>query len=189
MNSLALILCGTICDNHYRELISWLCKESDIVTFNLPKYDKKILTKKNKKIFPESELSGLQMSNDLCDCYSPSEELKTYFCSILDEIILSYLDVEYAGTLSIYENEVVVLKSNENVKNYLMKESNLYEWKYPKLPEDMCFYKNDKCIAQVIAHEQYCFIFDIKHSKKKLREIGIETRLIHLNRPKLSLTQ
>lgn len=188
MKSFALCLNGNICDEQYKMLVSWLCNKSDMITFNMPNYNKKIITKKNKRIFPDCELYDV---HDLSksDKYSiPSEKMTAIFRPVLNDIICSYLDVEYAGQLSIYESEIIVLKSTDLVKKFLLNANELYAWKHPYLPEDLCFYKKGKCIARVIAHEQYCFIFNIKkHFQKELAKYNIKFNIVYIKRPMLSL--
>lgn len=48
---------------------------------------------------------------------------------------------------------------NNATKLFLKDYSNsLFDWRYPELPEDIMFYKNNKCILAVCSHEKYFLV-------------------------------
>lgn len=84
-------------------------------------------------------------------------------------------DKKYCGVISktekIFQNFYIkknvdkknTLKSfvyfnNSYVKDYLKKARSIYIWDYPNGIENLCFYKDDKCIFESITHEDI-FIF------------------------------
>ena len=55
--------------------------------------------------------------------------------------------------------KVYYYKVDSNTKNILKEESDsLFEWEQPKLPEDLCFMKNDTVWISTCSHEGYCDI-------------------------------
>ena len=48
---------------------------------------------------------------------------------------------------------------NNATREFLKDNSNtLFDWIHPKLPEDLMFYQNDKCILAICSHERYFLI-------------------------------
>ena len=72
----------------------------------------------------------------------------------------------YVGEESVYPKEVYYYDtlglSNEP---FNMVES-IYDWRYPNLPEDLCFFKGETCWFKSIAHEQMAFIYDDSEETK-----------------------
>lgn len=71
--------------------------------------------------------------------------------------------------------EIMFYKTSNNVKDYLLKNENLYDWLNPDFPEDISFFSNGYCWLYSIAHENLCYIYcDSKEEYDYLKSIGIE---------------
>lgn len=69
--------------------------------------------------------------------------------------------------------EIIFLKTNEKVKNYLLSNKNMYNWLHPYYPEDLSFFKNGYCWLSTVSHEQECFINCNEKEFVELKEIGL----------------
>lgn len=71
--------------------------------------------------------------------------------------------------------EVLFLKTNQSVKEYMLTNKNLYQWLNPKYPEDISFFKNGYCWLYSVAHEEMCEIYceNIKEYEY-LKSLGIK---------------
>ncbi len=64
--------------------------------------------------------------------------------------------------------------SKSILENFLLKNSNLYDFKYPNLPENLYFYKDDQLIFVSVAHEKLCFFYNQEDNiKKELLQLGL----------------
>ena len=65
------------------------------------------------------------------------------------------------------------LKIDDFLENQLLKNRALYEWDFPNLPSNICFYKNDKLWLETIAHEEICRIYtEDEEEIEYLKELG-----------------
>ncbi|GAA0177102.1 hypothetical protein SH2C18_03880 [Clostridium sediminicola] len=64
------------------------------------------------------------------------------------------------------------------VKSYILQGKGLFNWKYPNLPDDLCFFLNGYCWFCTVSHEGYAtmFLSDFKEVEK-LRKIGLKFEL------------
>lgn len=70
--------------------------------------------------------------------------------------------------------EILFYKTSKEVKDYLLTNKNLYNWLNPKYPEDISFFKDGKCWANSVAHEESCFICcEDEFEYEYLKSIGI----------------
>lgn len=66
-------------------------------------------------------------------------------------------------------------KINENLKEYLLSNKNLYAWLNPKYPEDISFFKNGYCWLYSVTHEKICNIYcENEQEYEYLKSIGIK---------------
>lgn len=68
--------------------------------------------------------------------------------------------LKWAGTEMRGTGAFVYHYNTDQKANKIIKEvsNSLYDWMYPDLPEDLCFYKNGKPWLIDIAHENYSYI-------------------------------
>ena len=68
-----------------------------------------------------------------------------------------------------------VYLNNQAVKKYLKSADSIYHWNYPNDIENLCFYKNDVCVFESVAHEDY-FVFysENKTEIERLKEYGLK---------------
>jgi len=79
---------------------------------------------------------------------------------IEDHFIETKIQNEWETTRLLDETAYVFyFKFNNATREFLKDNSNsLFEWIYPKLPEDLMFYKDNKCILATCSHERYFMV-------------------------------
>lgn len=116
--------------------------ECDVISFCLPIYSGSEFEEYKKKIKP------------LLGAFEPN-------------LIHSEKTNCYAGQETEHLNEVYYYSTiGLSGEPFKMAES-IYDWLYPDLPEDICFFKEGVCWFQSIAHEKLCFVYD---SSKKTKD-------------------
>ena len=92
-------------------------------------------------------------------------------------IIQRYLSKSYFIMKQSYVCDIVAFRLFKGAKERLYNYPNLFDWQYPDLPEDLCFFRKgtSKCWLQVIAHEDYAYIFDeTEGDEEMLNNCGIK---------------
>lgn len=151
-------------NEQYNLFIQFMLKRSDVFTFFLPNFQKKMVTVDNKKMFDDLEIGTTICYDDgenflaYKQCVAPRIEL------IEKNIIRRFIDVKYCGDIYNYECEIYVVKIDNTLNDDFFSVKGLWDWKYPYFPEDICFYKNKKCFMRSIAHEEMCMIYDSDQS-------------------------
>lgn len=164
----------------YITLLNLLYEYCDAVTFNVQNVFQEHITDENLKYFDEFELKEIG--------YTPNNYVNTYDCKEYMEykkslepflsqfnnfVIRRYEDVEYCGYMYRNKMDIFVIELNDNVVKLLKKSTGLYKWCYPDRPNDLCFYKDNKCFLRSVAHEGLCFIYsNDRRLKKKLVNLG-----------------
>lgn len=70
--------------------------------------------------------------------------------------------------------EVMFFKTDNELKNYMLSNRDLYKWLNPNYLEDVSFFKNGYCWLYSVAHEDLCVIFcESEEEYNYLRSIGI----------------
>lgn len=137
----------------YELLIDLISELSDTVAFRIPNREKAI----------EKDSDGENMA-EFDGCKKRMAELFEK-ARIDGEILNSYETDD--GCFEVY-----VLLLSEKVKSFLEKSRSLYRWKYPRRPEDLCFFKNGKCVMKSVTHEKRCFLYVDKRKILNILERG-----------------
>lgn len=70
--------------------------------------------------------------------------------------------------------DICIYQSCEEVKPYLLRVEHLFQWMYPYYPEDLCFFKDNKCWFYACSHEERSYILaDSKDEVKAFEDMGI----------------
>lgn len=151
---------------HYNDLIIYLYNCCDMFSFNFPNCTGKY----GYHVYRENFRQKL-------------DELNPF-------IINHYFNYEYNDSIRNGGDpyEIFHIAFTENTIWFLMLGLGLYNWVYPNLPEDICFYKKGKCFLKSISHEKRCCIYtDDIYDKLILRKIGLKLiELPHEEAPRIS---
>lgn len=168
---------GKIENGKYYLLLDYLFSKCDVFTFHLPDKFNEFISENNIEYFPWCNLNTYVNSID-------SKEFEEYKNSIEYRVrefrrffIKEYIDVEYAGNIYGNKMEIKVIRFDESLLGALKATSGLYDWQYPKMPEDLCFYSQGKCFLRSVAHEKMCIIYsDDYDTIYTLKKIGLKYR-------------
>lgn len=111
---------------------------------------------------------------------------------IIDEfrnyILTSYNSLEYLGFQYYNKLEIFVVKFCEYTRNILIESKGILSWKFPNMPDDLCFFRNGVCLLRSVAHENLIFLYtNDKVMRKELTDEGfILQRSIDENVPKIN---
>lgn len=136
-----LIIKNDIKDYKYDDLLSYMTLRCDTFTFVVPDFE-------------TNSPAGFR-SNDFIEY---KKRINWRLDALKPYIIKVYNDKDYFGNWQDYYQEIYVVQFNEFSKGCLAS-SSLYSWKYPELPEDLCFFSKGKCFLRSVAHEEMCWIF------------------------------
>lgn len=165
-----MLIKGKIENEQYKRLIKYAFQKSDAIMFVF-----------RKDGFNDQQISKLEKtSNDL------KTEFKDYILKIRNGAYWVFTKVGYSK-LGIYNSkfkdqpnfdklfEVLFYKTNKELEEYVLSNSNLYSWLNPYYPEDISFFKNGYCWLYSIAHEELCDIYcENEEEYNYLKSIGIE---------------
>lgn len=136
----------------YRRMIAYYLRESDYFTFFIPDYS--VLSPIESK---QQKVSGGYVDKDTDKLISAweKEQLGDISTSIVYKTeSFSYLGYKYGHLCKTF---VVSTSDIVTCKKFLLRAKSIWDWQYPKLPEDICFFKNGKCIFRSVAHERLVF--------------------------------
>lgn len=64
---------------------------------------------------------------------------------------------------------------NNLLEQELLNRNSLFEWNFPVLPSNLCFYRNKKKWMETISHEEICRIYiDSQKEFEELKKIGVK---------------
>lgn len=139
------ILGESIQGESYKSLIDYLLNKANIVSYEILKMSDSIYDDDDKKYYD----SILKMEKTFCNFYKKNIDER---CTLRSFVYLN----------------------NPVVRNYLKRADSIYHWNYPCDIENLCFFKNDKCIFESITHENYFVFFpENKTEIEALKECGI----------------
>ena len=144
----------------YDLFIKFMLKKCDIFTFFLPNFGKEVVAVDNIFKFPNDEIGTIKYNHSYTDFQSYKKRVSERIDLISNNIIKKFNDVKYCGDVYTYDCEIYIVKINKFLNIDFFSSHSLFDWKYPFLPEDICFFKEGKCFMRSIAHEQMCFIYD-----------------------------
>lgn len=90
--------------------------------------------------------------------------------NILKELKQDFIKMEPYGV----RGNTYCYKISSKVKELLLKENKLYDFSYPKNPENICLLNNDTTWMEIVSHEQMCTIYGNEEDANYLDKIGIE---------------
>ena len=77
--------------------------------------------------------------------------------------IFSFKGNQWPSMVTLNENnhiyDITLYRADIGVETALVKEGKLFDWDYPRLPMDLCFYKNSYAWFVSCAHEKYACIY------------------------------
>ena len=152
-----LIINDSISKKAYNELLLFLIKKSDTYMFHLPNMGKILVNQRNHKDSPDYPL-GYTEIDDQKDHFNYVDKVKIHLKKIQSDIISSHIDTGYLEQTFNIEIEVFNVNVSEKTFDFFSITDSFYEWQYPNLPENPCFFINGKCIFECIAHEKMCVI-------------------------------
>lgn len=166
---------GKIKGAKYHKLLDYLFIKSNIITFHIQNNFQTYINEKNIKFFSIPNFKDYKNKEDCEEFIKHKRKVEKYITPFRRFFIKEFEDVEYAGGLYVNKMEIKVIKFDEALLKVLKNTEGLYDWKYPNMPEDLCFYNEDKCILRSVAHENLCFIFaDDDEIIHKIKEIGFD---------------
>lgn len=72
------------------------------------------------------------------------------------------------------ESNTYYYKITPKIKEFLLKESKLYNFLYPNNPENICILNNDTVWLQTVSHEKICTIYGNKKDAEYIEKLGIK---------------
>lgn len=145
----------------YKKIITKLIKQSDFITFHIPNYGK--ILKSYDDIHEE------EYTNEFNEDYLEyRKHCLTQIKEIQDDIIEVYNDTDYCTQSYEYELEIYVVRTSTEVEKFLLSFNHFNEWQYPNMPEDLCFYKGNKCLFESITHEN---MYNVRNDLDKVIRI------------------
>jgi hypothetical protein len=140
----------------YNELIAYLTRHCDSFSFHLPNMGKMLVNERNAQYFPEYPIGYTEEIDQ--------EKHRIYIGSvqpliniISNDIIKQWKDTGYLDQISSIETEIFHALISPQTPIFFATAERILAWKYPKLPEDPCFFSNGICVFQCIAHESMCY--------------------------------
>lgn len=115
--------------------------------------------------------------------YSEKEKMKVStreIKNLLTQFKMYSRDVnEWPGTITLNDNHhiyrLVMYRATLEAKEALAKANSLFEWDYPKLPMDLCFYKNGYAWFAASSHEQWAELYVSDESVvDDLKKMGVK---------------
>ena len=86
---------------------------------------------------------------------------------------------EYVNAKFRYTTQIIRAKLFPEIKS-MIKSTHIFEWQYPNMPEDICFFKGTLCRFLSTAHENEFYICnETKEDKLFLSKIKVEYSIIH----------
>jgi len=164
-----------ITDKSYYQLIDYILKRCDMFSYFYPHNNKIIVTSKNSEIYPEYEIGFESIRPGEDEYIQNVSNLQWRVEYIRNKIIKSYEDVEYVGSTCGCACQITIAQLDESIGGYFKSTSGLYDWIFPDMPEDLCFFSKGKCWLRSIAHEKLCFIYiEDDFEKNVLKQMGLK---------------
>lgn len=154
----------------YIKLIYLMLDYCDKMVFQLPNTFKHF---DEEKINADDTIESVNFvaleNNDLFCRYKNKVKFAVKMSGVAKNIINEYESLTYYGKKCNHTFDVFVMSVGSNLRDYLFLTDSIYDWKYPDLPEDICFFKNNKCVLETITHEKLTFLHT--DDKELLRKI------------------
>lgn len=157
-------ICETINENRKDILAEYVeanKKEEEIIDRI---YNKLQLSRNKYRNYSKSRISYIFFITIEKEIYD--EKVK----NILKELKQDFIKIEPYGV----RGNTYCYKISSKVKELLLKENKLYDFSYPKNPENICLLNNDTTWMEIVSHEQMCTIYGDEEDSNYLDKIGIE---------------
>lgn len=156
-------VCSTI---QYTKLLEYIFRTCNKVSFHFPNFEntfenpKEIKLGKNGTVNQEY-VEYLNKNHELISlCFQRGGK--------------KYVAHTYMGAKFRYNTQVIDVNLFPKLKE-MIKKVHIFEWQYPNLPEDLCFFADNKCRFYSVAHEHEFFICnETKEDLKFLSENHFE---------------
>lgn len=154
-----VFILGDIKDNKYSSLIKYLYTKCKRITFFITdfsiKLDKVNITKYHFGK-PIVSLDEYDLNPSFLEYVNLIEKK---IPTTMKNVIKKYFDFKYPHTVSDRLILVYEIEFTEEVLYELINiNRDLYSFSYPDLPEDICFYVEDRILISTICHEEECAI-------------------------------
>lgn len=174
-----LIIKNKIDEWTYSKLIDFLLIRCDLISYRLPNYNKFTVTEEALKYYPECKLGVIYRDINNNDFEVYKKNIQFTLDAFEKYCIKEYEDFKYHNSIQGYDSEVKLIKLSDKLIGPLKAIGGLYDWQYPNMPEDLCFFSKGKCFLKSVAHEKLCFIYtDDKFDMKILKKIGLKFVII-----------
>jgi len=154
-----VFIVGDIKDKKYDLLIRHLYTKCKKITFFITdfsiKVDKTNITKYHFGM-PIVSLDEYELNPSFLEYINQTEKKVPM---IMKNVTKKYFDYKYPNTVS---DRLILVYEIEFTEEVLYELTNinrdLYSFKYPYFPEDICFYSEDRILVSTISHEEECAI-------------------------------
>ena len=127
------------------ELVNYIYKRCDRFSISIPNFQQKGCGDKMKM-------------NKFFRVYM--ETIKPIYDDIEPHVIYKRITKKYMNSKYSHVMEVKVAKLYKGFKQILLENGCFWNWQYPDMPEDLCFFLGKKCWMLTISHEEVCFIYE-----------------------------
>jgi len=162
-----MLVKGTIENDTYIKLIEYAFKKNDSVMFVA-----------RKDGFNKEQIKTLESTVEKLKSTFQKQILKCrngghWVFTLVGNKNCGYNEEDPAGYEDLFE--VIFFKTNNELKKYMLSNTNLYKWLNPYYLEDVSFFKDGYCWLSSVAHENICAIFcENEEEYNYLKSIGIE---------------
>lgn len=140
----------TCTEAQYSELLKYIFNICNKVSFHFPNFENTYESPRKIKYKNNGSL------NEEYVRYLKKNEEIISLC--LNAGAKKYMANDYVGYSFRYNTQVIVSKLLPEIKK-LIKMHHIFDWQYPALPEDLCFYEDETCRFGSIAHEREFVIY------------------------------
>lgn len=173
-------------DKKYNELLDFLFKKCNVVTFAIPNFNTAFDFNNRETIFVDYENSKTKMDRNSDDYQNYLSNINFFISKLEPELIGKCTDIQYFDQLYNYEHEMRIYNFNSDVYEVLKEVNGLYKWRYPHYPEDLYFFSNGKCYFKSISHEKECWFYDdSKEIIDLVENLGLDYYISSSNNPPL----
>ena len=150
--------------DQFKKFVEYLYSRCDKFLMAIPNFER---TRYQQDEMNEKYKKYLNNIKPICDSIEPY-------------IIYKYYTKHYMHTKSSIIRDARLVKFYEGFKDILLKSGGFHKWLYPKYPEDLCFFKGQKCWFFTIVHEDMFYIVEpTDEDIDMIEKIGIEYQDIY----------
>lgn len=98
------------------------------------------------------------------------KNIKPIYDNIEPHVTFTRITKSFMNSKYSYVLEIKVAKLYKGFKKILLSNGSFFNWLWPDMPEDLCFYIGEKCWMMTLSHEDECIIFDENETDIKMLE-------------------